>query len=297
MSSVPSVASPEPADSPEGDPSAQPFRQTSLWKVIAGSLAALGLLAFKLKGLVFLAGTKVKPFFANPFEGFGVTQFAWAAGSMIVSLGAYAFQMGFPFALGFVVILVVHEVGHALTIRARGLRTGAMVFIPFIGGAVTLRHQPRSAYVDAQIGLGGPIAGTAASVGSFLIWRATDEPLFLALAFGGFIINLFNLTPVGPLDGGRIAGAITKWMWMFGAAIIAVALVVWRNPLLIPILLLGIWQVWMAVVEERRRRFYDVTLIQRAKIAVTYFALVFFLAWQAVVSHRELQALRALVGS
>jgi Zn-dependent protease len=296
MSSVPSVASSQPAASPEGD-SSVPLSKPNPWRVLAGSIAILGLLAFKLKGLVFLAGAKVKPFFANPFEGFGVTQFALAAGSMIVSLGAYAFQMGFPFALGFVIILVVHEVGHAVTIRARGLRTGAMVFIPFIGGAVTLRHQPRSAYVDAQIGLGGPIAGTAASVGSLLIWRSTDEPLFLALAFGGFIINLFNLTPVGPLDGGRIAGAITKWMWVFGAAIMAVALVVWRNPLLLPILLLGIWQVWVSVVEERRRRFYDVTLIQRAKIAVTYFALVFFLAWQAVLSHRELQALRALVAS
>jgi Zn-dependent protease len=297
MSSVPSVANSAPAPSPEGDSSVRLTNRTGLWKIVAGSVVTVGLLAFKLKGLILIAATKVKPFLANPFEGFGLTQFAWAAGTMIVSLGAYAFQMGFPFALGFVVLLVVHEVGHALTIRARGLRTGIMVFIPFVGGAVTLRNQPRSAYVDAQIGLGGPIAGTAASIGSLFLWRATDEPLFLALAFGGFIINLFNLTPVGPLDGGRIAGAITKWMWMFGAAIITVALVIWRNPLLIPILLLGIWQVWVSVVEERRRRFYDVTLIQRAKIAVTYFALVFFLAWQAVLTHRELQALRALVSS
>jgi Zn-dependent protease len=264
------------------------------WRIVAGGFFAVGLLLLKLKGAVFFAGAKVKPFLANPFEGFGLAQFAVTGGTMILSLAAYAMKMGIPFAVGFLAILVIHEVGHALTIRARGLRAGAMVFIPFIGGAVTLRRQPRSAFVDAQIGLGGPIAGTFASGVSLLVYHATSEPLWLALAFGGFLLNLFNLTPVGPLDGGRIAGAITKWMWTLGAVILAVFLVRWRNPLLLPILLLGIWQIWRSIVEEKRKRFYNVTLAQRATIAVAYFSLVFILGYQSIATYRELMALRAL---
>jgi Zn-dependent protease len=273
---------------------APPPEKKRVWRVVAGAFVAIGLLLLKLKGVLFFAGAKVKPFLANPFEGFGVAQFAVTGGSMVVSLAAYAFKMGIPFAIGFLAILVIHEVGHALTIRARGLRAGAMVFIPFIGGAVTLRRQPRSAYVDAQIGLGGPIAGTFASGVSLLVYHATSEPLWLALAFGGFLLNLFNLTPVGPLDGGRIAGAITKWMWTLGAVILAVLLVRWRNPLLLPILLLGVWQIWHSIVEEKRKRFYNVPFAQRATIAAAYFSLVFILGYQSIATYRELMVLRAL---
>jgi Zn-dependent protease len=262
--------------------------------MIAGIFVAAGLLLLKLKGALFFAGAKIKPFLANPFEGFGALQFAVTGGTMVVSLAAYAFKMGLPFAFGFIAILVVHEVGHALTIRAKGLRAGAMVFIPFIGGAVTLRRQPRSAYVDAQIGLGGPIAGTFAAGVCLLVYHWTGVPLWLALAFAGFLLNLFNLTPVGPLDGGRIAGAITKWMWTFGAVILGVLLVRWRNPLLLPILLLGIWQIWHSIVEEKRRRFYNVTLAQRATIAVAYFSLVLILGYQSIATYRELMALQGM---
>lgn len=273
---------------------APPPEKRKVWRVVAGVFVAVGLVLLKLKGVAFLVAAKVKPFLANPFEGFGVAQFAVTAGSMVVSLAAYAVKMGVPFALGFIAILVIHEIGHAMTIRAKGLRAGGMVFIPFIGGAVTLRRQPRSAFVDAQIGLGGPIAGTLASALALIVFQATGDPLWLALAFAGFILNLFNLTPVGPLDGGRIAGAITKWMWTGGALILLALLVRWKNPLLLPILLLGIWQIWHSIVEEKRKRFYNVTLAQRATIAAAYFSLVFVLGYQSIATYRELMALQAL---
>jgi Zn-dependent protease len=281
------LIAPHPTDTP-------PPERRRVWRILAGGFVAVGLLLFKLKGVLLFAGAKVKPFLANPFEGFGLAQFAVTAGTMVLSLVAYAVKMGVPFALGFIAILVIHEVGHAMTIRAKGLRAGAMVFIPFIGGAVTLRRQPRSAFVDAQIGLGGPIAGTFASAISLIVFNATSEPLWLALAFAGFILNLFNLTPVGPLDGGRIAGAITKWMWTGGALILLALLIRWKNPLLLPILLLGIWQIWHSIIEEKRKRFYNVTLAQRATIAVTYFSLVFILGYQSIATYRELMALQAL---
>lgn len=255
-------------------------------------LAVIGLL--KLKSLLLVFSTKFKPLLANPFEGFGVAQMAMAAGSMLVSLAAYAWKMGFPFALGFIIVLVIHEIGHALMIRARGLRAGAMVFIPFVGGAVTLRRQPRSAYVDAQIGLAGPIAGTLASWISLMIFYGWGDPLYLAVAVAGFVLNLFNLTPIGPLDGGRIAAAITKWMWVLGAGIILWLTLVFRNPFLLILLLLSIFQIWMAIGEERRRRFYDVTIGQRAMIAAAYFLLVGFLSYQSLMGYAMLKALREL---
>ena len=258
----------------------------------SGGLIILTVFLFKLKTLLLLLSTKFKPLIANPFEGFGVTQLAMAAGSMLVSLAAYAWKMGFAFGLGFLLVLVIHEIGHALMIRAKGLRAGAMVFIPFVGGAVTLRRQPRSAYVDAQIGLAGPIAGTIASWISLKVFELSGDPLYLAIAVAGFVLNLFNLTPIGPLDGGRIAAAITKWMWVLGAGIILWLTLAFSNPFLLILLVLSVVQIWLAIGEERRRRFYDVTIAQRAGIGAVYFVLVGFLSYQSMVGYATLQALR-----
>src|SRR5437764_811122 len=133
---------------------------------------------------------------------------AVAGGSMALSIAAYAiFLRQYPFALilGFVLIILIHEIGHAVVIRAKGLRAGVMVFIPFIGGAVTLKDQPRSAYDDAQIGLAGPIFGTVASLVVLQLYKWLGNPLYLAIAAAGVFINLFNLLPIGMLDGGRIS--------------------------------------------------------------------------------------------
>src|SRR5207237_5531246 len=134
--------------------------------------------------------------------------------SMALSIAAYATKAPLPLVVGFAIIILVHEVGHAVVIRAKGLRAGMMVFIPFIGGAVTIKDQPRSAYDDAQIGLAGPIAGTFATLVFLQVFKWTNQPLYLAIAEGGFLVNLFNLLPIGMLDGGRISAAVTKWMWL-----------------------------------------------------------------------------------
>lgn len=278
----------ERIDPPAADQEKKKRRASRLLKTISAVVVAVGLLLLKLKGVLFLLVAKFKLLMVNPLEGFGIAQLAVAGGSMIVSLVAYAMKMGFPFAAGFIIILVVHELGHALMIRAKGLRAGGMVFIPFVGGAVTLRNQPRSAYVDAQIGLAGPIAGTIASVISLQIYSLTGNPLYGYVAFAGFLINLFNLTPIGPLDGGRIAGAITKWMWVFGAAILVVLMVRWKNPFLLLIIVLGVVQIYRTITDQPRKRFYNVSTTQRATVAAVYFALTFFLGYQTVVTHNRL---------
>jgi len=190
-----------------------------------------------------------------------------------------------------ILLIFVHELGHAIVIRAKGLRAGAMVFIPFIGGAVTLRDQPRSAYDDAQIGLAGPIAGTIVSAMLLLVFRWTGDPFYLILANAGFLLNLLNLCPIGVLDGGRIAAAITKWMWIAGAGVLVWMFLRQKNPLMIVILILAAFQVYKAVMEDRSSEFYNVSLGQRAVVATVYFSLLLFLGYQTITTHNRIEAL------
>ena len=252
---------------------------------------AVGLLVLKLKGLLFFSFAKFKMLLVNPFEGFGVAQLVMTSVSMLVSIAAYAWKLKLPFAIGLILMIFIHELGHAVAIRAKGLRAGAMVFIPFIGGAVTLKDQPRSAYDDAQIGLAGPIAGTLASAFLLAVFRWTDDPFFLILANAGFLLNLLNLCPIGVLDGGRIAASITKWMWVAGGGVLIWMFLQNRNPLMLVILILSGFQMYKAVVEDRESSFYNVSIAQRAGIAAVYFSLLLFLGYQTIVTHGRIEAL------
>ena len=260
-------------------------RKKLLPRILSGVIVAIGVALLKLKAF-FVA------LFVNPFEGFGAAQYAIAGGSMVVTIAAYATKFRLGLVIGFVVITLIHEIGHAIVIRAKGLRAGFMVFIPFIGGAVTLKDQPRSAYDDAQIGLAGPIAGTAASLICLQIFKWTNNPLYLLIAFTGFVLNLINLIPFGVLDGGRISAAITKWMWLFGGAAVVYKAIKQPNPLIFLILFLAAFQVYASIVREKEdKAFYDVTIGQRAAVAFFYFALVVFLGHQAYMTLNRLSTL------
>jgi len=270
-----------------------PPRRRVFPKFLSGLVLLLGVGALKAKGLIILFVEKVRLFFVNPFEGFGAVQYAIAGGSFVVTIAAYATQFPLAIVVGFVVITLIHEVGHALAIRMKGLRAGFMVFIPFVGGAVTLKDQPHSAYDDALIGLAGPFAGTLASLVCLQVYKWTDDPLWLLIAFLGFALNLFNLLPIGMLDGGRISAAVTKWMWVFGGAAVVYKVFDQPNPLTIIIAVLAAFQVYASIVREQTdKRFYEVTAPQRAAIAVLYFALVIFLGHQTWMTYDRLELLR-----
>jgi Zn-dependent protease len=268
-------------------------RRRSLPKLLSGLILLLGVWALKAKGVFLLLFEKVRVLFVNPFEGFGAMQYAVAGGSFAVTIAAYTTKWPLAVVVGFVVITLIHEIGHAVAIRAKGLRTGFMVFIPFIGGAVTLKDQPRSAYDDAMIGLAGPFAGTIASLWCLQIYKWLHDPLWLLIAFLGFALQLINLLPIGMLDGGRISAAITKWMWVFGGG--ALVYKVWDqpNPLTILILVLAAFQVYASIVREASdAKFYEVSGAQRAAIAILYFSLVIFLGHQAYMTYDRLELLR-----
>ena len=265
----------------------------SLPKILSGLILVLGVIALKAKGLLLLFFEKVRLLFVNPFEGFGAMQYAVAGGSFVVTIAAYATQAPLAVALGFVVITLIHEVGHAIAIRAKGLRAGFMVFIPFIGGAVTLKDQPHSVYDDALFGLAGPVAGTAASLICLQIYKWTADPLWLLIAFLGFALNLFNMVPLGMLDGGRISAAISKWMWVFGGGVIIYQVVQRPNPLVILIAVLAAFQVYASLDREKTDpHYFEITGAQRAAIAALYFALVIFLGHQTWMSYSRMEMLR-----
>jgi Zn-dependent protease len=135
---------------------------------------------------------------------------------MALSIFVYKFSFGWTFAFGFVLLILVHEMGHVVANIRYGLRASPPIFIPYVGAVISLRQNPPNARVEAIIGIAGPIAGTIASLAAYGIYLATHSEMALVLAWFGFTMNLFNLLPVPPLDGGRVAAAISPWVWVLG---------------------------------------------------------------------------------
>ncbi len=287
-----SASSPESQSIPAAAEGAAPGKRGSLPRLVSGFLLMAGVILLKAKTVAIVVFEYLRALFVNPFEGFGAVQYAIAGGSMLITVAAYATKFRFGLVIGFVLITLIHEIGHAVVIRAKGLRTGFMVFIPFVGGAVTLKDQPRSAYDDAQIGLAGPLFGTAASLIALQVFKWSGNPLYLLIASVGFVLNLLNLIPLGVLDGGRISAAITKWMWLLGGGAVIYKTIRQPNPLMIVILLLAAFQVYASIMREKNdRAFYEITASQRIVIAVSYFTLVVFLGHQTYMALDRLATL------
>jgi Zn-dependent protease len=196
--------------------------------------------------------------------------------SMLVSLAAYAWIWGWKFAVGFIALLFVHELGHYLEARRQGLNVGAPVFIPFLGAAILLKENPLNAWREAQIAIAGPIVGSLGAAVVWVVGEQQNNDLLLALAFTGFFLNLFNLLPVVPLDGGRIASAIHPYLWIVGfIGLVGLAFYA-PNPLLIVIVLivaLELWRRWQERDQPGSEAYYKVTGWQRVAATVGYFGL------------------------
>ena len=239
-----------------------PDANRSPWQTIKGRLIPVGLAL--LVGFKYLASLK----FLLPLLKTG--------GTMIFSIGAYAMVWGWRFAVGFVVLIFVHECGHLLAARRCGLKVGIPVFIPFMGAVIALKEAPRNAWIEAQVGIGGPILGSLGAAGCELIFLATGNPLFRALAYTGFFLNLFNLLPVGFLDGGRIVTALSPWLWLIGFLLLAGLTVLHLNLLLLLILLLSLPRLFSLFKEksDEECRYFEVTPARRWVVGVRYFGLI-----------------------
>jgi Zn-dependent protease len=215
-------------------------------------------------------------------------------GTMILSVWAYAMFWGVWFAVGFVVLIFVHECGHLIAAKRIGLKVGAPVFIPFMGAFIALKEAPRNAWIEAQVGIGGPLLGAAGAGVCELIFLATGNPMFRGLAYTGFFLNLFNLAPVGFLDGGRIVTALSPWLWLVGFAILLGLTILHPNFMLILILILSAPRIFFLFRKksEEELRYYEVTPAQRWTMAVLYFGLIVLLVMgmrMTLIPHQTLQ--------
>jgi Zn-dependent protease len=250
----------EPGEAPEWTPVKHEPRFRILRK-LAAPFIFLGFLLWKFK-FVLAAIFKFKVFTTSA--------------SMLVSLAAYAWIWGWRFAAGFIALLFVHELGHYLEARRQGLDVGAPVFIPFLGAAILLKENPLDAWREAQIAIAGPIVGSLGAAAVWFVGEQQNSDLLIALGFTGFFLNLFNLLPVVPLDGGRIAAAIHPILWLFGFVGLIALVFVAPNPLLIVIALivgLELWRRWQERGTDEAAGYYRIKPWQRVAATVGYFGL------------------------
>lgn len=216
-----------------------------------------------------------------------------SAGSMLLTIAVYASIFGLPFAAGFVGLLLVHEMGHYVAARQRGVDVSLPAFIPFVGAWINLRQQPHNAETEAYIAYAGPFIGTLGAFAAYFWGWHIGSDMWMALAYSGFMLNLFNLIPLSPLDGGRITQVMSPRIWLIGAPLL-VALFFYRpSPLLIIIAVLALPSViaaWRYDPNSPEAKAYrDVPAGVRAEYAIMYLGLAAVLAIMAHEVHAGLE--------
>ena len=200
--------------------------------------------------------------------------------SIFISAAFYVWYGGWWFGIGLIVLLFVHEMGHVLEAKRQGLPVSAPLFIPFFGAFITMKQMPHDAWNEAKVGIAGPIVGSAGALGLWIAGEATDSNSLKAIAFLGFLINLFNLLPVVPLDGGRIVGALHPALWLVGFLALLGLVIIRPNPLLILILIFSgmeLWNRWQVRDHPETQSYFRVRPSQRLTMAVLYFGLAVLL--------------------
>lgn len=242
-------------------PPGPPPPPKSKFKGIWGGLAALGVLALKFKFLLF---TALK-----------------TGGSMFIMIWVYSLMFGWQFAAGFVFLLFIHEMGHVTAAKWLGIPVSAPLFIPFLGAAIVMKQNPRDAWSEALMAYGGPLAGC---IGSWICWAIALQlqlPWVMAVASLSFLINLFNMIPVPPLDGGRICAAVSPWFWIVGLFLLGLSVVFFHawNAIVIVILVLivafpRIKQTLFYPATPEMQSYYSTHISNRITMAMLYLALI-----------------------
>jgi Zn-dependent protease len=259
----------EPARDPFGARREQGARRAgSLRSRIASAFAALAALVAKffaaIKGVVLLL-PKVKVLAT--------------AGTALVSVAAYALFWGWTFAVGFVVLLFVHEMGHVIQLRREGIKASAPMFVPWLGAVVMMKAMPDDALAEARVGLAGPVLGSLGAAACLGLAEAVNSDLLRALAYVGFFLNLINLVPMVPFDGGRAMAAMAPAMWFLGLGAMLVLLLAVGNPFLLVFILLGgmeTWRRWKlrGTRSLEQAAYYRVSRRNRLLVGAVYLGLI-----------------------
>ncbi len=257
----------DPHPDPENDPTdiyepvAYPRPQK---KSLLRKLGPIGLLIFYLFGKLKYLGIILQ---VGKFKTF-IT--------MLISIWAYAMFWGWPFAVGFVALLFIHEMGHVAALRMMGIKATAPMFIPFMGAVIGMKQMPENAFAEAVMAYGGPLLGTLGAIVCAGIGLLTGNPFWYALAMTGFLLNLFNLLPISPLDGGRIIGVISPKLWIIGLiGAIALFYYTW-SPIVGLIIIMGSFQIYASRKRSaaEKARYYAVTPGKRIGMGLAFLALL-----------------------
>lgn len=197
----------------------------------------------------------------------------------LVSVAAYSLFFGWPFAAGLVALIFIHEMGHVIALRREGIKASAPMFIPFMGAAIFSKSLGDNALAEARVGLAGPILGSLGAAAVAAVGELTHSDLLVALAYFGFFINLFNLLPVVPLDGGRAMAAMAPWMWFLGFGALVAMVFVYPNPILFIIILFGgleTYRRWKLLKTRSlaQAAYYRVAPRHRVLVGAVYIALI-----------------------
>ena len=243
---------------------------------VGGIVATIGALLLKLQSLAFLL----------KFGGAGITA--------LFSIAVYSIFFGWPFAVGLVGLLFIHEMGHALVMKLKGIPIGALIFVPMLGAAVTMRQMPQNARDEAEVGIAGPVAGAmAASLCLIMAGVPHAWPIWAPLAYFGFFMNLFNLIPIVPFDGGRVLAAIDRRIWIIGfAGLLLLQIWQWLNGnfslWLLFFIFMAATQLWSrgrTPTTPQTEAYYTVPMGSRITLSLLYFGLAAVLTLGMSISH------------
>jgi len=201
--------------------------------------------------------------------------------SMLLMIWIYSWMFGWLFAVGFVVLLLVHEMGHVIAAKLLGIPVSAPLFIPFLGAAIVMKQNPRDAYTEALMAYGGPLAGC---IGSWICWALAlqfGERWIMAVASVSFLLNVFNMIPVPPLDGGRICAAVSPWFWIIGLLMLGGSVIYFHsiNSIIIVVLVLywafpRIKQTLFGQPDPVMQAYYNTHISNRLSMALMYLGLI-----------------------
>ena len=259
---------------------------------ILGALASVALAIAKIGAPVLLLLSKLK-FLLVAFKLLTVGKFLLGGGSMLVSMWVWGLVYGWRFGVGIVLLIFIHECGHAFAAKLRGIPTGIMVFIPLMGAFVTTKRYGQNIVEDAFIGIMGPVFGTLAGLGCLLLYAIVPghSPIWLVLAQFNFFMNLFNLAPTPPLDGGWITPLFSPKLLAIGAVLLLFLIPL--NPFIAVLALMSLPRIiagWKAKPEDSD--YYHATSSDRWKFGAAYLGLAAFLALMGFGLHSYMGGLR-----
>lgn len=241
------------------------------WKktAVGGGLLAAAL-KFKTILLLLLGKLKFIFIFLKLGKIFGT------CGSMILMIWAEAMRYGWLFGIGFVMLIFAHEMGHYLMAKKEGLDVGTPIFIPFVGAFISMKEVPESVKVESKVALAGPIVGSIAALMLIPVYEVTGAPVFRSLAYSGIMLNIFNLIPISPLDGGRAVAALSTKLWGAGLVLVVGCFFFIHSPMLLIIAILGLVQIYN-IHKKGKDLYYELSMSKRVEIGIIYFGLVAFL--------------------